>query len=202
MSEQVKLAAILCRVSKAKGQETIQQEDRCNNEAKALGVEVVKKYIYNGSGGSVGENDTFNQMLKDADARKFKLLIVFSIDRFSREGISNTLGYIKRLKQNGVAIKSISEPWLDTTHEGVGELLLAIMSWLSEQDRLRIKVKTKLKLDYYKAQIEKNGYYITKDGEKKTALGRPEGSKDKTDRRRSGYMLRWAGKKVEKGKTK
>ena len=187
-------AAILCRVSKSEGQETIQQEERCLSEAKALGVNVVEKYIYNGSGGSVGENDTFNQMLKDSDARKFKLLIIFSLDRFSREGISNTLGYIKRLKQNGVAIKSISEPWLDTTQEGIGELLLAIMSWVAEQDRKRIIEKTKLKLDYYKAQIKEKGYYITKDGVKKKKLGRPFGKTDSKPRKKSGYWLRYAGK--------
>lgn len=192
-------AAILCRVSKSEGQETIQQEDRCIAEAKALGVNVVEKYIYNGSGGSVGENDVFLKLLKDADAHKFKLLIMFSLDRFSREGIGNTLGYIKRLKLNGVAIKSISEPWLNTVPVNgidVSEILLSVMSWVAEADLKRIKEKTKLKLDYYQAQIKEKGYYITKAGVKKTSLGRGPGVKDeKKVRAKSGYHQYWASDK-------
>lgn len=116
-------------------------------------------------------------MLEDANNRKFDLLLISALDRLSREGISNTLGYIERLKRNGIAIKSLNENWLDTRDEGIGQLLLSIFSWVASQERKRIVERTKAGLERAK-----------KEGKQ---LGRPLGSKDRKERRKSGYWLRY-----------
>ena len=87
----------------------------------------------------------------------------------------NTLSYLKRLKENGVYIKSLQEPW-DTRDEGMGNLLIAIFSWVAEQERRRISERTKEGLKKAK-NVGKRG-------------------KDKKPRRKSGYYLRWANKKT------
>ena len=117
-------------------------------------------------------------MLEDAGKHRFSLLIFWSLDRLSREGISNTLGYLHRLKRNDVAVKSIQESWLDTRDEGIGDLLLAIFSWVAAQERIRIKERTLAGLQRAVASGKR--------------LGRPAGSKDKKRRRLSGYHARWA----------
>ena len=104
------------------------------------------------------------------------------MDRFSREGISNTLGYLEKLGNSGVALKSLQESWLDTSDQGMGKLLIAIMSWVAQQERQRISERTKAGLIRAKA-----------DGK---SLGRPSGAKDKGRRKKSGYLLRWQNKKV------
>jgi len=144
--------------------------------AKALGGEIVAEYIDLASG-SNGDRQNFLQMLEDADKRRFDLLLIWSLDRLSREGISNTLGYFERLKRGGVALKSLQESWLDTRDEGLGQLLVAIFSWVAQQERKRIVERTMAGLERAK-----------KEGKK---LGRRPGSKDTKSRRKSGYWLRY-----------
>lgn len=147
--------------------------------AKALGGEVTEEYIDRASG-SRSDREAFLRMLTDADKHKFDLIIVWALDRLSREGISTFFGYIQRFKRSGVALKSLKESWLDTRDKGISELLLAVFSWVAEQERKRISERVKAGLAKRKG-----------DGKR---LGRPYGSKDKRPRRRSGYHQRYASK--------
>ena len=42
-----------------------------------------------------------------------------------------------------MALKSLQESWLDTSDSGMGELMIAILSWVAKQERLRISERTK-----------------------------------------------------------
>lgn len=173
--------ALYCRVSKNdESQDPQNQLDPLRSYARALGGDIVEEYVDLASGGN-GDRVGFLRMLADAESRKFDIVLVWALDRLSREGISNTLGYLERLKRNGVALKSLQEPWLDTREEGLGQLLLAIFSWVAQQERKRIVERTKAGLERAK-----------KEGKR---LGRPEGAKDRKERRKSGYHLRYAGKR-------
>ena len=168
--------AIYARCSKSdESQDLTNQLNPLRDYAKALGGEIVQEYVDLASGGN-GDRQGFLQMLDNADRRKFDLLLIWSLDRLSREGISNTLGYLERLKRNGIALKSLQESWLDTRDEGLGQLLLAIFSWVAQQERKRIVERTKAGLERAKKQGK--------------SLGRPKGAKDKGKRRKSGYYLR------------
>lgn len=168
------------RVSKNDdSQNTENQKEPLKKMAESLGLKVVGEYTDMASGGN-SNRPQFQQMLQDARERKFGLILVWSLDRFSREGISNTLHYLEGLKQAQVGLKSLQEGWLDTSGEGMGQLLIAIFSWLAKQERQRISERTKA------------GLQRAKLGGKK--LGRQNGSKDKGRRKRSGYLLRWQNK--------
>ena len=168
---------IYCRVSKNDASQDPQNQlDPLRNFAKVLGGEIVQEYVDMASG-SNGDRREFLRMFSDADKRRFDLLLVWALDRLSREGISNTLGYLERLKRNGVAIKSLQESWLDTRDEGLGQLLLAIFSWVGQQERLRLIERTKAGLQRAVRQGKR--------------LGRPVGAKDRKRRRLSGYIARW-----------
>ena len=182
----MKKVAVYARVSKNdESQDPHNQLTPLRDYANALGCDVVDEYIDLASGGS-SDREHFLRMLGDADKHKFDLVLVWALDRFSREGISNTLGYMERLRRNGVAIKSLQESWLDTRDEGLGQLLLAIFAWVAQQERRRITERTVAGLQ--RARLEGR------------RLGRPPGSKDKKERRRSGYWQRWAtGKKTLPG---
>ncbi len=138
--------------------------------AQALDLEVIKEYIDYASGGN-SNRPQFQQMLQDAKQHKFDIVLVWALDRFSREGILNTLSYLKTLKQNRVALKSLQESWLDTRDEGIGELLIAIFSWVANQEKKRISERIKAGLKG-KQNVGKRGH-------------------DKKVRRKSGYLLRW-----------
>ena len=181
MNKQSKIG-LYARVSKNDGsQDPENQLKPLRDLASALGGEIVEEYVDRASG-SNGDRINFLRMLKNANERKFNLLLVWSLDRISREGIPNTLGYLKKLKSNGIAVKSLTESWLDTRDEGIGELLVAIFSWIAQQERKHLIERIGAGLDRARAEGKK--------------LGRPNGSKDSKKRKRSGYLLRWQNNKV------
>ncbi|MBU4312670.1 MAG: recombinase family protein [Candidatus Omnitrophica bacterium] len=174
----MKRIAIYARVSKNdESQDPQNQLNPLRDYAKALGGEIVAEYIDLASGGK-SDRENFLKMLEDVDKRKFDLLLIWALDRLSREGISNTLSYLERIKRNGIALKSLQESWLDTRDEGLGQLLLAIFSWVAQQERKRIVERTKAGLERARRQGK--------------ILGRPAGKKDSKPRRKSGYINRWA----------
>ena len=143
--------------------------------AEALNFDITGEYIDYASGGD-SNRPQFQQMLNDAKRHKFDVVLIWALDRFSREGILNTLSYLKILKQSNVALKSLQESWLDTREEGMSELLIAIFSWVASQERKRLRERIK-------AGIKKK--------DKVGMRGR-----DKKQRKKSGYYLRWANKKT------
>jgi DNA invertase Pin-like site-specific DNA recombinase len=169
-------------------QETDNQILALREYCKNAGHTITDEYIDRGASGGNGDRKEFLRMLSDADKRKFKLLLVWGLDRISREGISNTLGYLNRLKRNGIAIKSLKESWLDTTDDGIGEVVIAVMAWVAQQERKRIIERTHAGLDRARTQGK--------------TLGRPKGAKDKKRRKRAGYLLRWVNNPPSKNKRK
>ena len=139
--------------------------------AQSLNWKITKEYIDYASGGN-SNRPYFQSMLDDARKKKFDIILIWALDRFSREGILNTLSYLRTLKQHNVALKSLQESWLDTRDDGMGQLLLAIFSWVAEQERKRISERIKAGL--------KNAKNVGKRG------------KDKKIRRKSGYYRRWS----------
>jgi DNA invertase Pin-like site-specific DNA recombinase len=171
-------AALYLRVSKT--DESQDPDNQCLplvKMAESLEVEVVKEYVDLASGGST-TRPKFQQVLKDAQRHEFDMILVWSLDRSSREGISRTLSYLEQLKRSHVGLRSLQESWLDTSDEGMGQLLISIFSWVAQQERKRIAERTKAGL----AKAKANG----------KTLGCPKGSKDKKPRRKVGYVLRWS----------
>lgn len=109
------------------------------------------------AGGGNSNRPEFQAMLGRMRQRHFDLILVWALDRFSREGMVNTLSYIKQLKQYKTGLKSLQESWLDTSQEGTGELLIAIFAWVANYEKKRISDRTKAALAKKKAQGIKLG---------------------------------------------
>ena len=110
--------------------------------AKAIGAEVATEYVDRASGANPARPQ-FRQMMNDALSRQFSGIIVWKLDRFSREGIIPTMAYIKQLKERGIFLRSLTESWLDTQNEGITDVVLAIMSWAAAEERKKISERTK-----------------------------------------------------------
>jgi DNA invertase Pin-like site-specific DNA recombinase len=84
----------------------------------------------------------FDEMM--AMAHKGKLagscIVVWSLDRLGRSLVGN-MNTILALDQLGVPVVSLREPWLDMQGP-VRSLLIAIFSWVGEQERRRIIERT------------------------------------------------------------
>ena len=92
--------------------------------------------------GSRADRAGLRALLEAAHRRTFDAVLVWALDRLSREGIGPMVGYLERLKAAGVALKSHQESWLDT-ESPVTDLLLAVFAWVARQERARIQERVR-----------------------------------------------------------
>lgn len=123
---------------------------------KAMNWDISYEFIDRASGGS-SYRPEFRKMLSHVKQRHIDLVLVWSLDRFSREGIGRTLAYIQLLKDHKCGLRSLQEQWLDTSQEGVSEVMLAVMSWVAKEERRKISERTKAALAKLKSQGVKLG---------------------------------------------
>ena len=128
-------AGIYGRVSTADGrQDAENQLTELRRFADLQNWGIFDEYIDHESGGRK-DRDEFRRLLSDAAERRFDVVLVWALDRFTREGIAEPFEYIKRLKQNGVEFVSLKEEHFRTTGPA-GELMVAIAAWIAKQERI------------------------------------------------------------------
>lgn len=143
--------AIYARVStKDKGQDTENQLVELRRYAVTQNWEIAE-YIDHATG-KHADREAFQRMFEDASRRKFGVVLVWALDRLSREGVLETFAHVKKLTGCGVQFESYSEPFFRTTGPA-GELLMAVLSWVAKQERQRISDRTKAGL----ATARRNG---------------------------------------------
>ena len=128
------------------------------------GHEVVEEYVERKSGGKGADKRTeLAKLLDDAHQRRFDIVLCWALDRFSREGMIPTIGYLQRLAAAGVGFHSYTEPMLSTDNELIRDIVLAVMSSLAKQERLRHVERIHAGLDRARIKGTKSG----------KAIGRP-----------------------------
>ena len=133
-------AAIYARVSKKKGQDTENQLVELRRYAKARDWDVVE-YVDRDTG-KHANRDAFKELFADCSRRKFGVVLVWALDRLTREGVLKTFAHVEKLASYGVLFESYSEPYFRTTGPA-GELLMAVLAWVAKQERQRISDRTK-----------------------------------------------------------
>jgi len=105
---------------------------------------------------SVEERDGLNEAFALAHQQKYDVLLFWSLDRFSREGSRKTLEYLTRLDNYGVKWHSYTEQYISSL--GIfSDAIIAILSCLAKQERIRISERTKAGLARVKAKGIKLG---------------------------------------------
>ena len=151
--------AVYARVStKDRGQE-------CENQLRELREFVERKsqeewriageYVDQASGGSP-VRPAFQKMLLDAAERRFDLVLFCSLDRFSREGVLETLQHLHRLTNEGIEWWSFKEEYL----RSVGifrDAVLSILATIAKQERVRMSERVVAGLDRARAQGKRLG---------------------------------------------
>lgn len=141
--------AIYVRVSKKDGsQDVANQLHHLQSYAGLRGWHIVGIYQDEESGRKGrGERSQFDQMFKDAARRAFEVVLFWSLDRFSREGVAQTLHYLRQLEEVGVRFHSLQEEFLNTDSELVRPIILAIFAHLAAYEASRISARTKAGLE-------------------------------------------------------
>lgn len=148
-------AAIYARVStKDKGQDVENQLAQLRRYAQAQEWTVVE--FVDHETGKHSDRAQFQELFAAASRREFNVVLVWALDRFTREGVAETFLHIKTLLSHGVQFESYTEAHFRTTGPA-GELMIAIAAWIAKQERLRISERTKAGLARVKAQGRRLG---------------------------------------------
>ena len=159
---------IYSRVSTGQ-QEADNQSMVLTSWADQRGYEVVKVYQEEESAWKNGHQRELANLIEDARRRRFQAVLVWALDRLSREGALAILSLTHKLSACGVRVLSYQESWTEAPGE-VAELLYALTGWVARMESQRRSERTKAGLARIKAQGK--------------CLGRPLGSKDRRKRKK------------------
>jgi DNA invertase Pin-like site-specific DNA recombinase len=137
--------AIYARVSTDdRGQDPENQLTELRGWAANAGHTVSREYVDYESGRKGAERrKQFGALFDEAAKRKFDCVLFWALDRFSREGMVQTIIYLQRLSSYGVGFHSYTEAHLATDNELVRNILLALLSSLAKVEAQKIGERTK-----------------------------------------------------------
>jgi DNA invertase Pin-like site-specific DNA recombinase len=81
---------------------------------------------YESGGKGASKRKQFAALFEDGAKRKFDCVVFWALDRFSREGMTQTIGYLQRLASYGISFHSYTEPHLATDNELVRNYLACV----------------------------------------------------------------------------
>jgi len=168
-------AAIWARVS-TREQNTENQLAALRDWAERRGFPVEVEYLSEESAWNGNHRAQLAEALQDARMGRFQVLLVWALDRLSREGIEAMLSTLRQFRERGVRVLSLQEPWTDGPPE-MQELLTSFFAWIAQQESRR-------RSERIRAGLERR----RRDGK---PVGRQAGAVDKRKRKRSGYVARW-----------
>lgn len=131
------------------------------------------------NGGGPAYKRELARMLDDAHAGKFKVLVVWALDRIIRDeegGAEAALRLVRQLRQRGCILVSVKESWLNGSPE-VQDILLAFAGWMAQKESDRRSERIRIGLDKRRAAG--------------LPIGRAPGARDARPRKRSGYVSAW-----------
>jgi DNA invertase Pin-like site-specific DNA recombinase len=165
----MKRVAIYARVSTdKKGQDPENQLQQLRTWCGRMDYQVVHEYVEHGSGAKGADRrPKYAQLFVAAAKREFDVVLVWALDRFSRNGLTSTLVDLQRLNSHGVGFHSYSEPHLSTDNELVRDVLLAVLASLAKLERQKISERTKAGLERARASGKRLGRvpFSTRDRE-------------------------------------
>lgn len=143
--------AIYSRVStKDKGQDIENQLRQLREFCQRQGYVIVQEYGDQASGKS-GDREQFQAMFAAASRREFDILLFWSLDRLSREGVYETLTYLQRLTSYGIGYRSYTEQYLDSCGM-FRDAVVSILAAVARQERIRLSERTQAGLERARAK--------------------------------------------------
>jgi putative DNA-invertase from lambdoid prophage Rac len=139
-----------------RGQDPKLQRADLDRICEQRGWKVVKVYEVEESAFGKKPREQFQTMLEDARKGKFQVIVVWSMDRFSREGEWSVSRIMASLQDWHVTFYSYNEPFLDTSGPFAG-FLIPLFAWLARQESLRKGRAVRLGMEKAKANGKRIG---------------------------------------------
>jgi site-specific DNA recombinase len=120
------------------------QIEKCKNFCQARDWEIFK--IYKDAGYSAGSlnRPALELLLRDAQEKKFNIILVYKIDRFSRK-LRDLIMVLENLKEKEINFTSVTEQ-IDTT-SAMGEAFFQIIGVFAQLERGMVKERVELAFD-------------------------------------------------------
>jgi DNA invertase Pin-like site-specific DNA recombinase len=146
--------AIYARVSTDdKGQDPENQLTELRAWCTAAGHTISREYVdHESARKGADKRKQFATLFDDAAKRKFDCVLFWALDRFSREGMAQTIIHLQRLSSYGIGFHSYTEAHLTTDNELVRNILLALLSSLAKVEAQKISERTKAGMARAKAK--------------------------------------------------
>lgn len=135
--------------SAEKGQDTENQLVQLRKYAESQGWQL-REFIDRETG-KHSDRSALQELFAAASRREINVVLVWALDRFTREGVAETFLHIQKLASYGVQFESLTEAHFRTTGPA-GELMIAVAAWIAKQERIRISDRTKAGLARARAQ--------------------------------------------------
>lgn len=158
--------ALYARVSTDQ-QTTENQTAILHDWATNRGWQVVRVYEEQEGAWRAGHQRQLAELFDAARQHKFDAVIVWALDRLTREGPAAILKMVDKLKGYRVSVLSYQESWTEAPGE-LGELLYAIVGWVARMESQRRSERIKAGI----ARRQAEGW----------KPGRPKGAKDRKKR--------------------
>jgi DNA invertase Pin-like site-specific DNA recombinase len=142
-----------CECTRYTGQDPETQLSQLRTYARAQHWEIREFIDY--ETGKHSDRAQLQAMFEAASRREMGVVLVWALDRLSREGIFETLRHWRSLRDNGVQFESFSEPQFRTTGaygDLFAELFIALAACFAKMERQRISDRTKAGLERARAQ--------------------------------------------------
>lgn len=148
--------ALYARIStRDKGQDAENQLIQLREFATRQGWAIVHEFVDRETG-STADRAEFQAMFRAASRRKFDVLLFWSLDRLSREGVLETLQHLNRLTSYGVNYRSFTEQYFDSC--GIfKDTVISILATIAKQERIRISERVRAGLRNARAKGKKLG---------------------------------------------
>lgn len=126
--------------SQAQTEQSIEGQLRvCKEYAERNGYKILNEYIDRAKTGTNDNRPAFQRMIADSNKKEFEYVLVYKLDRFSRDKYDNAL-YKHKLQLNGVKVISATEA-ISNTPEGIiiEGILETFAQWYSKDLSQKVK---------------------------------------------------------------
>lgn len=142
------------RVSTAKQDELSQVPD-IEQFAAHHNIDLVKRYELNDMSAYKGEQEAkLREMLADAWAGQFEVLVIWAADRIERRGVERLLRLIRKLREAGAVMMSVKDPWISGGTDPMDDLGVAMAATQARMESERKSERIRMGMAKRRRRLE------------------------------------------------
>jgi len=141
MPESTKRAGLLAGLYARVSTEEQTEENQVQELLQLARAREWEPVVYRETASGARERPELDRLLDDARSGRLGAVVVWALDRLSRQGAGPVLNMVGELDRCGVALVSVREPWLDTSGP-FRDVIVAFAATMAKMERARLIERT------------------------------------------------------------